>query len=85
MNSNRLEAILNQLHEELQHADQLQPEQADHLRSMAAEIQQRLDRQDPQEGFIERLRDFEKQFEASHPRLTNTVGQLADILAQMGI
>ena len=58
----------------------------DQLRAMVADIQASLDREERTDtSFAARMREAARQFEDSHPTLTNTVGRVADMLAQMGI
>lgn len=80
---------LDQLHNQLEEADNLDPESAAHLRATMVEIQQALDEQsleaDHQETLIDRLRESARHFEETHPRLSVTLGSLVDTLGQIGI
>ncbi|SRR6056297_389130 len=85
MSNDRLEEILRELHEELSRADELDEQQVEYLRAALADIRGKIDEETEAGGLVGRLRELEKQFEETHPTLTNTIGQLADMLAQMGI
>jgi hypothetical protein len=53
---------------------------------MVDEIRQTLDDdQTDSVGLGARLANAASQFEHSHPTITNTIGRIADMLAQMGI
>jgi ElaB/YqjD/DUF883 family membrane-anchored ribosome-binding protein len=81
-----LEETLQQLHNQLSHADDLDQSQRDKLRQMVDEIRRTLDDADSDSmGLGTRLVHAASQFEHSHPTITNTIGRIADILAQMGI
>ncbi|WP_145085771.1 DUF4404 family protein [Aureliella helgolandensis] len=81
-----LEPILEELHAELENAQDLDAEQLDMLRTAVAEIQSTLDQTDVSSATLaQRLQEATDQFSQSHPVLTNTIGRFADLLAQMGI
>ncbi len=83
-----LSAILDELHELLEGADDLDAEAKDALRDAATEIRsavdQGLDRQG-ESGQLAGLRARIERFETSHPRLTETLRRLVDQLSEMGI
>ena len=100
MASMRLEEILFELHNQLESTESLNSEQVAKLRHAVVEIQAAIDddslTEPAEDGMILddnaadaslaiRLRDAVQQFEDSHPSLTTAVGQVADMLAQMGI
>jgi predicted nucleic acid-binding Zn-ribbon protein len=81
-----LEETLEDLHRQLSSAENLDQEQREKLRLAAEEIQQTLDDSSVSSfGLAQRLQQATAHFEHTHPRLTNTVGRIADLLAQMGI
>jgi hypothetical protein len=56
------------------------------LEATVNELQQSLDHNDvSSQSLAERLSEATLQFQESHPALTNSVGRIADMLAQMGI
>ncbi len=92
MSKERLADLLHQLQVELSSTEDLDQELSEQLRTTTAEIRQALDREQPEtttdetsEGMIAQLRQAATRFEDSHPALTNTVGRIADALAQLGI
>ncbi len=81
-----LEHVLEDLKAELEISDRLQPEKRDRLLSSIAEIEQVLKQQESlTESLSQRFREMAQDFELTHPRLTHTVGRVADALAQIGI
>jgi ElaB/YqjD/DUF883 family membrane-anchored ribosome-binding protein len=81
-----LEETLQQLHSLLTNAADLDQSQREKLRQMVDEIRQTLDDADTDSvGLGTRLVNAASQFEHSHPTITNTIGRIADMLAQMGI
>lgn len=81
-----LRETLRQLHSQLGQLDDLDATEREQLEAAAKEIQDSLERTEIQssdlaEGF---QRAIEK-FSESHPQLTRTAGQVAEMLSQMGI
>ena len=82
----QLEETLDQLRAQLAGLDHIAPEQRQRLEATVNELQQSLDHNDvSSQSFAERLSEATLQFQESHPSLTNSVGRIADMLAQMGI
>jgi hypothetical protein len=83
----RLRDTLTKLHDDLATEPKLDAETAALLRDILADIEKLLgDTGDTgSESLVSRLTDATSDFENSHPRLTATVGQLADALSGMGI
>jgi biofilm protein TabA len=80
------ERILGDLIEELRVAVQLHPEQADKIRASVTEVEQAIEeRTTTSMGLGDRLRELAQELEVTHPRLTHTVGRVADALGQIGI
>ncbi|MCG8649337.1 MAG: DUF4404 family protein [Pirellulales bacterium] len=77
---------LDDLHQQLAHIQDLDEEEVRRLRESVEEIQQSLDQSDVSSaGLAKRLQEASDRFQQSHPVLTQTVGRVADMLAQMGI
>jgi hypothetical protein len=93
----KLTETLSRLHEELAAEPALNDETAALLRAILADIEKLLAADQDEaagaktgakpenETLVSRLADATADFENSHPRLTATVGQLADALSGMGI
>ncbi|TWU11008.1 DUF4404 family protein [Allorhodopirellula heiligendammensis] len=82
----QLEETLQQLRAQLAGLESLAPEQRRQLQTTVDEIEHSLDEQDVSSHSIAtRLSDATAEFQESHPSLTNSVGRIADMLAQMGI
>lgn len=83
---NELEEALQQLHTALDSVESLEPDEAERLRQAAREIGETLDESNVDSaGLARRLHEQTEAFQESHPVLTQTVGRIADMLAQMGI
>ncbi|QDV86733.1 DUF4404 family protein [Stieleria sp.] len=83
---NELEEALRQLHTALESIETLEPDEAERLRRAVAEISGTLDEQEVDSATLaKRLQEQTDAFQESHPVLTQTVGRIADMLAQMGI
>lgn len=87
MSTEKLFSLLHSLREEMQQTKDLDPAVRDQFEEIADALQSSLeqDAQPETGGFLDRLRELEQQFEESHPQLTNSVGQVADFLARVGI
>ena len=88
MEKHRLQATLKQLHDELAHAEGVDPDTIARLQSLADEIQSALDKGD-QEGYeaesnAKGLKDLLLEYEAEHPQLAVSIGRVVDALAAMG-
>ena len=82
----RLEDTLQELHEQLAGAQDLDTEQRELLRSALAEIQDTLDDSNVSSSTLaQRLWEATQRFSETHPILTQTAGRIADLLSQMGI
>lgn len=82
-----LQELLDNLHAELSQTVNLDHEARERLQQLAADIQRTLAGEASSEAaeLSSGLLASVDRFEASHPRLTETVGQLAQALAGMGI
>lgn len=87
MPEKKLRDTLSKLHEDLAAEPPLDTETAALLRDLVADIEKLLAHRDEasRDTLVARLADATADFENSHPRLTATVGQLADALSGMGI
>ncbi len=82
----QVEDAIKQLHNELESAKDLGPDEAVEIRRAIDEISDTLDAQDVNSASLaKRLNDYTESFQESHPMLTQTVGRIADMLSQMGI
>ncbi len=83
-----LNEIIDELHEALEAPDDLDEELRAELLSTAKEILEALDPDNERElssSLRDRLTNTLERFEKSHPKITETVGRLADALSDMGI
>lgn len=78
---------LTALHAELESVKNLDEELHEELRQLAADIEKRLAEEEPLEvhSWRARLKDMAVRFEAEHPRLAGTLGEVADTLGKLGI
>jgi hypothetical protein len=81
--------ILETLSELRRHLDELEPiddQQRHALQASLQEIQVSLDRNDVKSSSLAKsFHESTEEFSDNHPLLTRTAGQIADMLAQMGI
>jgi len=83
-----LREIIDELREALEDPDDLNQELRAELRAAAQEILEALDPEHERElsgSLRERLTDSLERFEKSYPKLTETIGRLADALSDLGI
>lgn len=82
-------AILFELKTELAENSSLDSHQRQTMEAFAEEIDIRINDPDNNksgdEYLLDRLRDQAEKFEINHPKLTDIVGRLSDLLARMGI
>ncbi len=89
----QLRRTLTRLHEELGREERLDRETLALLREVLGDIETRLEAEgapteetpDDEDSLADRLKEAARDFEASHPQLTEAVGRLADALAGMGL
>lgn len=90
MATSALSEHLRELHEELEGTSEIDPEAREQLRVLLDDIRSVLDRSDaasthtPQ-SLTTRLEEQTREFEASHPTLSATIGRLVDTLSNLGI
>lgn len=81
-----LQETLRQLHAQLSELDGLDAAEREQLEIAAKEIQDSLERTEIKSSDLaEQFQNALERFSESHPQLTRTAGQVADMLAQMGI
>jgi hypothetical protein len=90
MNKQELDNALEQLHTELQRIESVDEHERQILQKLMRDIQKlsssrESDRQREYDRLGEGLKEGVELFEASHPRATMLMGQIADALAKMGI
>jgi DNA repair exonuclease SbcCD ATPase subunit len=90
MSDQRLRSLLEQLQAELARAEDLPEEQRQSLRRLADELRSLLARPagargSDQESVRERLDDWVRELEASHPALSITLSNLIETLAFFGL
>ena len=78
----KVTALLDELHQVLESAEDLDDASRDALRAAAGEIQATLD---DEGSSLDLLRERLERFEESHPTLTEAVRRVVDQLAEMGI
>lgn len=90
--TNQLDQQLAEFRALLARSENLEPETLEALGDLAGDIQQLLESKDPNptssvglSGVSERISDWIDRFELEHPELTNTLSQVAERLADMGI
>ena len=89
MHIDNLRSTLEELQEELHAIEELDPETRELLAGAKTELDAALERDDPEsnekESLVERLENVGHEFDQSHPTLSRIVGNLIDVLGQMGI
>lgn len=86
MSHKELSDALRAVHLQLAQADHLDPEDTAQLRKTIDEIQSALAKSPAgQTHLIDSVSHSASTFEQSHPKLTETLGRIADMLQQMGI
>ncbi len=89
MTTEELRTQLKHLHDELQQADSVDPQQRELLQTLAADIHQLLNRNENQShhyrSLSERLNESVAELEASHPQITLLMRRAIDSLAYLGI
>ena len=85
MKHDELASALEVVQRELSGADQLDPAEVEQLRTTMSEIQQVLDANEHEPSLSDRVRESAERFEQTHPKLTETLSNIVDILQRMGI
>ena len=88
MSHDDLLRALEVVHRELNDSDHLDADEVARLRETVREIQEAIDPEiadsDESASLTDRISESRRYFEEHHPRLTNTLGRIADMLQQMG-
>jgi uncharacterized protein DUF4404 len=89
MDKQQLRDRLEELHKELQQINSVDKDEREILKKMIGDINKLIEAEDTDQNHYDRLgeglREGIERFEASHPRATMLMGQLADALAKIGI
>lgn len=90
MDKPQLQEKLEELHNELQQIDSVDEDERKILQKVIGDINKLIEAEDADQHHDydrlgEGLREGIERFEASHPRATMLMGQLADALAKIGI
>lgn len=88
MSHDDLLRALEVVHRELNDSEHLDADEVSRLRETMREIQDAIDPEksenDESVSLTDRISESTHYFEEHHPRLTNTLGRIADMLQQMG-
>jgi len=88
MEKEALKESLNRLHAELESADQLDPELAELVKQLDADIHRLVGKESEEpveESFSDRADALAAEFAARHPRLEPILREIGETLARMGI
>jgi hypothetical protein len=91
MKTEHLHKTLQQLHEELAHAERIDPQSEKLLRELLEDISALLassrasSTDEGHIGYVARLTDASKRFEDDHPGLVAAIGRVADALSRSGV
>jgi uncharacterized phage infection (PIP) family protein YhgE len=81
-----LEKTLDQLHLQLQDVSELDEDEREQLRTTVAKIKSSLDEAEVNSHSLATgLQAATQSFSDAHPKLTENLGRVADMLSQMGI
>jgi len=90
--ADELSDAMNKLHQELVEHPRLDASKIQSLKALMADIQQVIDEQSGERPgasdsatLSTRIQDYVEEFEASYPKLTQTLSMIAERLADMGI
>lgn len=89
MDKQHLDKRLQELHGELSQIKSVDENERQTLQQLMADIQEILEKEEYSQShsgpFEERLKYAIELFGVSHPRITSLMGQIADMLARIGI
>ncbi|GAB1472365.1 hypothetical protein MASR2M66_32430 [Chloroflexota bacterium] len=86
MNDKKLDALLEQVHAELQKVDKVDADSLKLLQDLEQDVQSLLSRSDIETpSVIGRMQTAMKQFEVDHPALTALISEVSTILNNAGI
>ena len=84
--NDKLDALLEQVHAELQKADNLDADSLALLRELEEDVQSLLKKSEVETpSIIERMRKAVERFEVEHPTLTTLLSEVSTILSNAGI
>jgi len=83
----RLTELLEELQEEFEKADDIDPATRAQIEEVAAELDAYLGREEdePEHGIVDTLREKLLNVEIEHRRLATIVGETLDMLARLGV
>jgi len=83
----RLTELLEELQEEFEKADDIDPATRAQIEEVAAELDEFLGREEeePEQGIVDTLREKLLNVEIEHRRLATIVGETLDMLARLGV
>jgi len=86
MTNQKIQELLEQLHDEIHKANTLDEKGREMLEHLTADINALLVRDGkPEESLVERLQDSIDHFEIEHPSLTMALSEMMKILSNAGI
>jgi hypothetical protein len=85
MDTEKIQALLAELHEELGSAEKLPNEIAEEARTVIADLTGAIPPPEERHGAVERLEEMATKFEAEHPTIASAARQIAVALGRMGI
>jgi polyhydroxyalkanoate synthesis regulator phasin len=83
----RLTELLEELHEEFEKSQDIDPATRAQLQEVADELDEFLGKEDDEheQGIIERLRERLLNLEVEHRRVSTIIGETLDLLARLGV
>ena len=87
MTQDKLRALLDELHKELEKADHLDPSTRSHVEAAAGELLAALARDETEDsqGAFDALRERLLSLEVEHPRVSAIIGEAADTISKLGV
>ncbi|MFN8401346.1 MAG: DUF4404 family protein [Anaerolineales bacterium] len=86
MNDKKLDALLEQVHAELQKVDKVDADSLKLLQDLQQDVQELLDKADVETPpVLARMQKAMQQFELDHPALTALISELSTVLSNAGI
>lgn len=82
----KLRELLAELRNELQHAEDIDVDARQELKRLHSDIEELAADDEPEvSSAVDRVKELESRFAASHPVLERMLRELADTLAKMGV
>jgi len=85
MDTEKIHALLSELHRELADAETLPADLADEARTVVSDLTEAMPADEDKHGAAERLEEIATKFETEHPTVANAARQIAVALGRMGI